>query len=189
VLGCGVRHDMDLSGLGSMFEEFCISLNAQRRNILPHESLGGRSPFSILFSTKTPPQHVFKPFGCHTTILKPEAALLKKTLGGVSLASILKPLCLAANLAISSGYHLKNVSHQQCTPFSAISFSQLAVSHHEFTIFLLHCHQLTANCLMIIYLSHITPRHLSIHGLLLPSHTHIQATTINRAFRGYKGGS
>jgi len=78
VLGCGVRHDMHLSGLGPMFEEFSISLNAQRRNILPHESLGGRSPFSILFPTKTPPLHL-KPFGCHTTILKPEAALLKKT--------------------------------------------------------------------------------------------------------------
>jgi len=58
---------------------FSISLNAQQRNILPHESLGGRSPFSILFPTKTPPLHLFKPFGCHATILKPEAALLKKT--------------------------------------------------------------------------------------------------------------
>jgi len=79
VLGCGVRHDMDLSGLGPMFEEFSISLNAQRRNIPLHESLGGRSPFSILFPTKTPPLHLFKPFDCHATILKPEAALLKKT--------------------------------------------------------------------------------------------------------------
>jgi len=78
VLGCGVRHDMDLSGLGPMFEEFSISLNAQRRNILSHESLDGRSPFSTLFPTKTPPLHLFKPLGCHATILKPEAALLKK---------------------------------------------------------------------------------------------------------------
>jgi len=70
---------MNLSGLGPMFEEFSMSLNAQRRNILPHESLGGRSPFSILFPTKTPPLHLFKPFGCHATILKPEAALFKKT--------------------------------------------------------------------------------------------------------------
>jgi len=64
-----------------MFEEFSISLNAQRCNILPHESLGGRhgSPFSILFPTKTLALHLFKPFGCHATILKPEAALLKKT--------------------------------------------------------------------------------------------------------------
>jgi len=30
VLGCGVRHDMDLLRLGHMFEEFSISLNAQR---------------------------------------------------------------------------------------------------------------------------------------------------------------
>ena len=48
-------------------------------SILPHESLGGRSPFSILFPTKTPELHLFKPFDCHATILKPEAALLKKT--------------------------------------------------------------------------------------------------------------
>jgi len=79
VTGCGVRHDMDLSGLGRMFEEFSISLNAQRRNILPHAFLGGRSPFSILFPTKTPQLHLFNPFGCHATILKPEAALQKKT--------------------------------------------------------------------------------------------------------------
>ena len=62
-----------------MFEECSISLDAQRRNILPHESLGGRSPFSILDPTKTPPLHLFKPFGCHATILKSEAALLKRT--------------------------------------------------------------------------------------------------------------
>jgi len=79
VLGCGMRHDMDLSGLGPMFEEFSISLNAQRRNILPLESLGGRSPFSIPFPTKTPPLHLLKPFGCHATIFTPEAVLLKKT--------------------------------------------------------------------------------------------------------------
>ena len=42
-------------------------------------NLGGRSPFSILFPTKTPPLHLFKPFGCHPTIIKQEAALLKKT--------------------------------------------------------------------------------------------------------------
>jgi len=29
VLECDVRHDKDLSGLGPMFEEFSISLNAQ----------------------------------------------------------------------------------------------------------------------------------------------------------------
>jgi len=94
---------------------------------------------------------------------------------GVSLASILEPLCLAANLAISSGYHLKNVSQQQCTPFLTKNFSRLAVSHHESTIFLLHCHQLTTKCSMINYLSHITLRHLNIHRLLLSSHTHIPA--------------
>ena len=79
--GCGVRHDMDLrvSGPGPMFEEFNISFNAQRRNILPHESLGGRVPFSILVPTKTPPLQLFKPFECHATILKPEAVLFKRT--------------------------------------------------------------------------------------------------------------
>jgi len=40
VLGCGMRHDMDLSGLGPMFEEFSIYLSAQRSTILPQESLG-----------------------------------------------------------------------------------------------------------------------------------------------------
>jgi len=99
---------------------------------------------------------------------------------GVSLASILEPLCLVPNLAISSEYYLKNVLEQQCTPFSTKKISWLAVSHHKFTIFLLHCHQRTKNCWMIIYLSRITPRHLSIHRLLLPSHTRMQPTTINR---------
>jgi len=92
----------------------------------------------------------------------------------------MEPLCLAANLAISSGYCLKNVSQQQCTPFSTKKFSRLAVSHHESTIFVLHYHELTTNCSMIIYLSHITLRHLSTHRLLLSSHTHIPAMTINR---------
>ena len=41
---------------------------------------------------------------------------------GVSLASILEPLSLAANLAISCGYHLKTVSPQQCTPLSTKIF-------------------------------------------------------------------
>jgi hypothetical protein len=65
--GCGVRHDMDLrvSGPGPMFEEFNISFNAQQRNILSHESLGGCVLFSIFFPTKTPPLQLFKPFGCH----------------------------------------------------------------------------------------------------------------------------
>jgi len=122
-IGCSVRHDMDLSGLGHMFEELSISLNAQRRNILPHESLGGRSPFSIPFPTKTPPLHLLKPFGCHATILKPDAAAFSKRRNrGVSLATILELLCLAANLAISSGYRLKNVSQQQYTPFSTKKF-------------------------------------------------------------------
>ena len=125
---------MNLSGLGPMFEEFSMSLNAQRRNILPHESLGGRSPFSILFPTKTPPLHLFKPFGCHATILKPEAALLKKTqprgLTGIYIGTALP--------RGQSGYLIWIPSEkQQCTPFSTKKFSRLAVSHHESTIFLL----------------------------------------------------
>ena len=123
MLGCGVHHDMDLSGLGPTFKEFSISLNAQRRNILPHESLDGRSPFSILFPTKTPPLHLFKPFGCHATILKPEVALLKKTqprgLTGIYIGTALP--------RGQSGYLIwipskKNVSKQQCTPFSTNFF-------------------------------------------------------------------
>jgi len=79
--GYGVRHDMDLrvSGPGPIFEEFNISFNAQQRNILSHESLGGCVLFSIFFPTKSPPLQLFKPFGCHATILKPEAALFKRT--------------------------------------------------------------------------------------------------------------
>jgi len=33
VLGCGVRHEMDLLGLGPMLEESSISLNTQRRHM------------------------------------------------------------------------------------------------------------------------------------------------------------
>jgi len=175
-----MRHDMDLLGLGPMFEEFSISLDAQRRNILPHESLGGCSPFSILFPTKTPPLHLFKPFGCHPTIIKQEAALLKKTqprgLTGIYIGTALP--------CGQSGYPIWIPSEKRITTAMHAIFdeknSRLAVSHHESTIFLLHYHQLTTNCSMIIYLSHITLRHLSIHRSLLSSHTHIPAMTINR---------
>jgi len=47
---------------------------------------------------------------------------LKRRNRGVSLASILEPLYLAANLAISSGYSLKNILQQQGTPFSTNFF-------------------------------------------------------------------
>jgi len=109
VTGCGERHDMDLSGLGTMIEEFNISLNAQRRKILPHACLGGRSPFSILFPTKTPPLHLFKLSGCTPLFSSQRPHFQKKRNRGVLLASILKLLCLVANLGISSKYHLKNV--------------------------------------------------------------------------------
>jgi len=124
VLGCGVRHDMDLSGLGPMFEEFSISLNAQRRNILPHESLGRRSPFSILFPTKSLPLHLFKLFGCHATILKPEVALLKKTqprgLTGIYIGTALP--------RGQSGYLIwipseKRITNSSARPFSTKFFS------------------------------------------------------------------
>jgi len=161
VLGCGVCHDMDLSGLGPMFEEFSISLNAQRRNFLPHESLSGRSPFSILFPTKTPPLHLFKPFGCRggspkkDTTEGPHWHLYRNHFAS-------RPIWLSHLDTI-----LKKVSQQHCTPCSTIFFSRLAVSHHESTIFLLHCHQLKTNCSRIIYLSHITLRHMSIQRSLL----------------------
>jgi len=122
VLGCGVRHEMDLSGLGPMFEEFSISLNAKRRNILPHEY-----PSDILLS-----QFYFPPRLLHCTcssllaVTPPSSSqrrpFSKRRNRGVSLVSILEPLCLAANLAISSEYRLKNVSQQQCTPFSTKKF-------------------------------------------------------------------
>ena len=81
------------------------------------------------------------------------AALPKKRNREVLLASILETLCLMANLAISSGHHLKTVSQQQCTLFSTKKYSQLAVSHHVYTMFLLHCHPLTTNCWIVIYLA------------------------------------
>jgi len=145
-----------------MFEEFSISLNTQWRNILPRESLGGRSPFSILFPTKTPPLHLFKPFGCHATILKPEAALLKKTqprgLTGTYIGTALP--------RGQSGYFIwipsQNVFEQQCTPFSTKFVSRLAVSHHESTIFLLHCHQLTTNCSISVSHYTLSPQHTQV---------------------------
>ena len=150
-------------GLGTVFEEFSISLNAQRRNILPHESLGRRSPFSILFPTKTPPVHLFKPVGCHTTILKPEAALLKKTqprgLTGIYIGTALPRGQSCYLIWIPSDKRITTAVH---AVFDEI-FLRLAVSHHESMIFLLHCHQLTMNCSMIIYLSHSTLCRLSIH--------------------------
>jgi len=45
---------------------------------IEHDNAKLTFPFSILFPTKTPPLHLFKSFGCHAIILKPEAALLKK---------------------------------------------------------------------------------------------------------------
>jgi len=173
-----VRHDMNLPGLGPMFEEFSISLNAQRRNILPHESLGGRSPFSILFPTKTPPLRLFKPFGCHATILKLEVALLKKTQPG-GLTGIYIGTALTRG---QSGYLIWIPSEKRITTavhpvFDATNVPACRFSPRIHDLFLLHCHQLTTKCSMIIYLSHITLRHLNIHRFLLSSQTHIPATT------------
>ena len=127
------------------------------------------------FYFSPPPLHLFKPFGCHATILKPEVALLKKTqprgLTGLHVGTALP--------RDQSGYLIWIPSEKRITTaVHAVfdeKFSRLAVSHHESTIFLLHYHQLTTNCSMIIYLSHITLRHLSMHRLLLSSHTHIPA--------------
>ena len=122
--GCGVRHDMDLrvSGPGPIFEEFNISFNAQQRNILSHESLGGCVLFSIFF----PPSLLHCNCSSLLVVTPPFSSQRqpssKRRKRGVSLASILEPLSLAANLAISCGYHLKTVSPQQCTPLSTKIF-------------------------------------------------------------------
>jgi len=76
----GVHHNMDLFGIGPLFEEFS-TLHAQRRNILPRESSGGRLPLGILIPTKTP-LHLFQHFGCHATIHKPEICSKKCNRGG-----------------------------------------------------------------------------------------------------------
>jgi len=145
VLGCGVCHDMDLSGLGPMFEEFSISVDAQRRNILPHESPGGCSPFSILFPTKTPPLHLFKPFGCHATIIKPEAALLKKTqprgLTGIYIENALPcgqsgyPIwILSKNVSqtvVHAIFYEKNFPARRFSPRNHDLFASLPSTHNE----------------------------------------------------------
>jgi len=143
-----------------MFEEFSISLNAQRRNILPHESFGGRSPFSILFPTKTPPLHLFKPFGCHATILKPEAALQEKTqpMGstGIYIGTALPRGQSGYLVWIPSEKRIRIAVHAISDEifFPARRFS---LRIHDL---LLHCHQLTTNCWIVIYLSHITHHRL-----------------------------
>ena len=78
-LGTAIRHDFDISGLGKGFLRYCVSLNAQRHNILPHSALDGKSPFSILYPDRIPPFELFKPFGCAATILKDAKDLRKKT--------------------------------------------------------------------------------------------------------------
>ena len=79
-LGNAIRHDFDMSGLTKGFLRYCVSLNAQRHNILPHSALNGKNPFSILYPDRTPPFELFKPFGCAATILKDAKDLRKKTL-------------------------------------------------------------------------------------------------------------
>ena len=161
----------------TMFEEFSISLNAQRRNILSHESLGGRSPFSILFPNKTPPLHLFTPFGCHATILEPEAALLKKTqprgMTGIYIGTALPRsqsgylIWIPSEKSITTAVHA--VFDEKLSPGRRFS----PRIHDPFASLPSSWHQLTTNCSMIIYLSHITLRHINIHRLLLSSHTHI----------------
>ena len=65
-----IRHDLDISGLGPSFRRFCASLNAQRMNFVPRQSLGYKSPASILYPHKTPHFRYFLPFGCHATVLR-----------------------------------------------------------------------------------------------------------------------
>jgi hypothetical protein len=73
-LGNAIRLDFDMSGLGSAFLRYSVSLNAQRHNVLPHSALNGKSPFSILYP------NLFKPFGCVATLLTDAKDLRNKTM-------------------------------------------------------------------------------------------------------------
>jgi len=76
---CRMRHDMSISNLPAAFAKHSFSLNTQRGNYLAHSALAGASPFSVLYPNREPPLDLFKPFGCHATILKLAKSLSNKT--------------------------------------------------------------------------------------------------------------
>ena len=67
-----LRHDMDLSNLSPFFRRHALHLNVERRVCTPRVSLGGQSPFNILYPRKTPPFKYFKTFGSSGSLLRSE---------------------------------------------------------------------------------------------------------------------
>ena len=67
-----LRHDMDLSNLSTSFRRHALHLNVERRVCTPRLSLGGQSPFNVLFPRKTPPFKYFKAFGSSGSLLRSE---------------------------------------------------------------------------------------------------------------------
>jgi len=67
-----LRHDLDLSNLSKSFRRHALHLNVERRACTPRLSLGGKSPFEILFPRLSPPYKYFKTFGCSGSLLKNE---------------------------------------------------------------------------------------------------------------------
>ena len=70
--GDDIRHDLDLSNLSKSFRRHALHLNVERRACTPRLSLGGKSPFEILFPRLSPPYKYFKTFGCSGSLLKNE---------------------------------------------------------------------------------------------------------------------
>ena len=73
-----LRHDMDLSNLSKSFRIHALHLNVERRVCTPRLSLGGLSPFEILYPGKTPPFRYFKVFGASGSLLRNEKTRLDK---------------------------------------------------------------------------------------------------------------
>ena len=67
-----LRHDMDMSNLSPSFRRHALHLNVERRVCTPRISLGGQSPFNILYPRKTPPFKYFKTFGSSGSLLRSE---------------------------------------------------------------------------------------------------------------------
>jgi len=110
VLACGVRHDLDLSGLG-LCSRNSASLSTHNDVTSCLTSLSADVHLSQFYF---PQRLLHCTFSSRLVVTPPSSSQRqhsrkKRNQWGL-LASILEPLCLVANLAISSGYHLKNVS-------------------------------------------------------------------------------
>ena len=73
-----LRHDMDLSNLSKVFRTHALHLNVERRVCTPRLSLGGQSPFELLYPGRTPPFKYFKVFGSSGSLLRNEKTRLDK---------------------------------------------------------------------------------------------------------------